>query len=70
MIPQRPRDALDREPVEPVGRELELEEPVVGLALKLQAEPEQILRELLVCRVGAAGQPAQLVGVDVDDGHQ
>lgn len=70
VVAQRARDALDREPVEPVGRELELKEVLVGLSLELQPEPEQVLLELLVAGVGATGEPAQLVGVDVDDGHQ
>jgi len=35
VVPERPRHALDAQAVEPVGRELELEVAVVGLALEL-----------------------------------
>jgi len=70
VVAKRPGDTLDREPVEAVGGELELEVAVVGLAFELQAEAEQRLFERLGARLGVAGEPAQLVGVDVDDGHQ
>ena len=70
LVPERAGDALDREPVETVRRELELERPLVGLALVLEAEREQVRPELVVTLLVVAGEPAELVGIDLDDGHQ
>ena len=70
LIAQRAGDALHRKAVEAVGGELELEFAVVGFALVLETEVEQVGFQLLVALLVVTGQRAEFVGVDVDDGHQ
>jgi len=69
VIPERAGEPFDREPVESVGFELQLERAVVGLALVLDTEAEKIRQQLVVLD-SAAGQLAEFVRVDIDDGHQ
>ena len=56
VVPQRPGDALHREPIEAVGRELELHLVVLGPALELDAEVEQVRAEVVVAFLVVAGQ--------------
>ena len=49
---------------------LEFEVALLRLALELDAQREQIGREFVVALLVVAGQAAELVGIEVDGGHQ
>ncbi|ERH09190.1 MAG: hypothetical protein J07HX64_00943 [halophilic archaeon J07HX64] len=69
VVPERAGQPLDREPVQPVGLELQSELTLVGFALALDTETEQIRKQCLVVDA-QTGQFPQFTGIDLDNRHQ
>ena len=69
LVAKRARDALDRESVEAVGRELQLEVALLRLALEFESEGEQVVYQFVVSFLVVAGQVPKFVGIHVYDWH-